>query len=194
MPSCNSLELTPRTGNGRGPGLVVPASQVATLIQRTTCMVGNVSEMISQSRRTRILQIIETSWSKYGEEDFPGAVDALFGEDFRTSLTEKVDKETTLAKAASITKRNKDLKGKTRLPVTRRKAMVIAHFSRGPCLQIQEQAGQEFFPVQLRVKGKGNLLSEQSNIRESEADTPPVPRTSPTTPPKPTSTSPQHKK
>ena len=66
--------------------------------------------------------------------------------------------------------------------------VVIACFLRGPCLQIREQAGQEFFPTQLRVKGKGNLLSKQSDTRESEADMPPIPRTSPTTLSEPTST------
>ena len=91
---------------------LVPASQVVALIQCTICMVGNVSEMISQLRRTKILQNIETSWSKYGVEDFSGAEDTLFGEDFQTSLTDKVEKEAALAKAASITKHNKDYEGK----------------------------------------------------------------------------------
>ena len=58
----------------------------------------------------------------------------------------------------------------------------------GPCLQIWEQAGQEFLPVWLRVKEKGSHLSEQSNIRGSEADTHPIPRTSLTSPSEPTNT------
>ena len=110
--------------------LLVPASQVVALIQRTICMVENVSEMISQLRHTKILQNIEISWSKYGVEDFSGAEDTLFGEDVQTSLTDKVE-ETALAKAASITKRNKDYKGRTHPPVTGRMVMVIARFFEG---------------------------------------------------------------
>ena len=111
MPLAAAWNSLLEEGVAEDQDLLVPASQVVALIQHTIYMVENVSEMISQLRRTKILQNIETSWSKYGVEDFSGAEDTLFGEDLQTSLTDKVE-ETALAKAASITKHKKDYKGK----------------------------------------------------------------------------------
>ena len=77
------------------------------MIQCTLCLVGNPSEYISQTRRTNILEVIDPSWSSYATEEFAGARDSLFAEAFQADLTEKVEKDTALAKAVSITKKQK---------------------------------------------------------------------------------------
>ena len=180
-------------GMAEDQDLVVPASQVAALIQRTICMVGNVSEMISQSRRSRILQIIETSWFKYGEEDFPGAVDALFGEDFRTSLTEKVEKETAHAKAASITKRNKDLKGKDSSTSYKKKDHgPSSFFQGGPASKYGNRQGKNFFPYSSESKGKGTFY-QSNQTSGSQKQTRPLFH-EPHLPPRQNQQTPQHKK
>ena len=70
--------------------MVVPGSEVLALLQRTLCMLGNASELISQTRKSKILEAVDRSWSKFGSDDFPSVQDMLFGEDFQSSLTNKV--------------------------------------------------------------------------------------------------------
>ena len=176
-------------GVAEDQNLLVPASQVVALIQRTICMVGNVSEMISQLRRTKILQNIETSWSKYGVEDFSGAEDTLFGEDFQTSLTDKVEKETALAKAASITK---IIKGRTHLPVTGRMVMVIARFSRGPAYKYGNRQGKNFFPYGSESKKKGAIY-QNNQTSGGQKQTRPLFH-EPCLPPRQNQRTPQHRK
>ena len=89
------------------PEMVVPGSEVLALLQRTVCMIGNASELISQTRQSKILEAVDRSWSKFGSDDFPSVQDMLFGEDFQSSLTNKVEKDIALAKAVAITKRTK---------------------------------------------------------------------------------------
>jgi hypothetical protein len=89
--------------------VMVPASQVVAMIQRTLCLLGNASEFISQTRRSKILEVIDKSWGKFGTEKFQ-ATGSLFGEEFQTNLPTKVEKDVALSKAVSILKRNR--KGK----------------------------------------------------------------------------------
>ena len=58
--------------------MVVPGSKVLTLLQRTLCMIGNASQLISQTRRSKILETVDRSWSKFGSDNFPSAKDTLF--------------------------------------------------------------------------------------------------------------------
>ena len=87
--------------------MVVPATEVLTLIQQTICMIGNASEFTSQMRRAQILGEIDSSWSKFSSESFVSATGTLFGEKFQRSLGKRVENEVALAKAVSITKRSK---------------------------------------------------------------------------------------
>ena len=107
---------------------------------------------------------------------------------FRPLLPIRWRRRQPLLKQPPLPSVTKIIKGRTHLPITGRMVMVIAHFFEGACLQIREQAGQEFLPIWLRVKEKGSHLSEQSNIRESEADMPPIPRSLLTSPSEPTNT------
>ena len=89
------------------PDIAVPATEALSLIQRTICLVGNASELTSQSRREKILTAIDPSWSKFSSEEFSTKKNTLFGEEFQSKLTSMVERETALAKAVSITKRHK---------------------------------------------------------------------------------------
>ena len=53
------------------------------------------------------MEDIDPSWAKYGSEIVPKSKSLQFGEELQDSLTEKMEKDSTLARAASITKRNK---------------------------------------------------------------------------------------
>ena len=86
---------------------MVPASQVVAMIQRTLCLLGNASKLISQTRRSKILEVIDKSWGKFGTEKFQAT---LFGEEIQTNLPTKVEKDVALSKTVSILKRNR--KGK----------------------------------------------------------------------------------
>ena len=87
--------------------MTVPVSEVLTLIQCTLCMVGNAWEQISRIRGAKILESIDKSWMKFAEEELEPEEGALFGGKFQTTLMSGVEKDNTIAKALSITKRSK---------------------------------------------------------------------------------------
>ena len=152
--------------------MIVPVSEVLTLIQFTLCMIGNASELVSQTRRSRILETVDhDSWSKFGEGEFPSAKDTLFGEDFQTSLTTKVKKDTALSKAVSITRKSKK-QGET--PSCSSKEVTI--FSRGLYHQVRRQAGLKFLPVQYTLyPEERNRIQQKKTIPqlpEARLDTP----------------------
>ena len=93
-------------GADMDPELNVPATDVLDMIQRTICLIGNSSELISQKRRASILSAIDPSWSKFSTEKFEDK-EMLFGGKFQLKLTNRVEKETALAKAVSITNRHR---------------------------------------------------------------------------------------
>ena len=63
--------------------------------------------LLNTFHRPDVLEVIDPSWSSYATEEFAGARDSLFGEAFQADLTERVEKDTALAKAVSITKKQK---------------------------------------------------------------------------------------
>ena len=125
------------------PNRLVPATEVLDFIQRTLCLVGNASEYHSQSRRTKILGAIDPTWSKFGSDDFSKSKDTLFGEEFQAKLTSKVEQQTALAKAASITKRYKERESySTRKPGQKGDNF----FRRSPAARYGGRQGKSFFP------------------------------------------------
>ena len=109
--------------------MTVPAGDVLSVIQRTLCLIGNASEFVSQTRRSKILQSIDQSWSKFGSDEYKTR-DTLFGEEFQASLTGKVEKDVALSKAVSILKRSK--KGREEASTsTRKKGPSSGSFFRG---------------------------------------------------------------
>ena len=89
--------------------MVVPAKDDLTLIQHSLCLIGNASEYISQTRRAKILESIDKTWGKFGTDENESS-DTLFGQEFQSSLADRVEKDVALSKAVSIMKRNQKSK------------------------------------------------------------------------------------
>ena len=68
------------------PEMQVLAHAVLQLIQRTICYIDNISQYISEKRRSKILGAIHSSWKKYTHDDYPNAEDTLFSEDFQSTI------------------------------------------------------------------------------------------------------------
>ena len=122
------------SGADKDPDMLVPVTDVISTIQRTICLIGNASEFISQIRHTRILEKLDASWSKYGQEDFSDSKDTSFGENFQQTLASKVEKEAILAKAVVASKQSKENGGKETSAATGGKAMVTVSFFVGALL------------------------------------------------------------
>ena len=154
--------------------------------QRTLCLIGNASEYTSHTRRTNILEAINPSWSSCAAEKFSGAKDSIFGEAFQADLTERVEKDTALAKAVSITRKSKRRNATTSLPQEATQEMTAFFLLLGASCQVLRQAGQECHSVQLvlsHMQGR-NRPEEVLAVYQRGLEIPePVPRTK--IPPKP---------
>jgi len=134
------------------------------MIQRTICLIGNASEFISQTRRSRILETLDASWPKYGQEDFSGSKEYLFGEAFQQMLTKKVEKESALAKTVMAYQCIKEVSGEERANNHRRDNYGhIQFFQRSP----------EKLELQTIPCSKLTMLSECiRNLRSTITDSP----------------------
>ena len=132
--------------------MVVPASEVLTLIQYSLCMIGNICSLCPKRDDLRSWSQLIHSWSKFGKGDLPSAKDTLFGEEFQASLTTKVEKDNASSKAVSITKRNKK---HSEIPSSsRREGQQNDHFfSRGPPAKYKRQG--KSFPYNPHPQKKG---------------------------------------
>ena len=149
-PMTSAWQMLEEGGLRDDPDLLVPAAEVLSLIQRTICLVGNTSELISQTWRARILEAVDPSLSKYGSEEFLSSSSTLFGEGFQETLSKRVEKDTALSKAVSIMKRAK----RTEEPSPSSSSSYSAkrgdqrrHFFRGgPPAKYGGGQGRSFFP------------------------------------------------
>ena len=84
--------------------MMVPASH-ESVGDRSESLVpnGNASKFISQARRSKLLEAIEPSWSKYATDSHV-VNDTLFGKDIQASLTSTIEADSALFKAVSIVK------------------------------------------------------------------------------------------
>lgn len=141
------------SGAGEDPEMLVPVTEVISMIQRTICLIGNASEFISQIRRTKILEKLDTSWSKYGQEDFSDSKETLFGENFQQTLASKVEKEAVLAKAVVTSKRSKENRGKETSSSHRRDSYGRNQFFRGsPSARYGGRQGKNYQPYNTNQK------------------------------------------
>ena len=145
-PLTSAWQLLLEAGLPENPQMTVPAEEVTTLIQCTLCMIGNASELVSQTRRSKILETIDPSWSKFGEDPFPTAHDTLFGDAFQSSLTTRVEKDTALSKAVSITKRSKKDKDAPPTSTRRDKQRSGSFFRGGPPARYGGRQGKNYPP------------------------------------------------
>ena len=102
------------------------------------------------SKACQILEKIDTSFSKYAQEDFSEAKEMLFGENFQVTLSDKAEKEATLAKAVAASKCSKQVRERIHRVTAGRITIVTNSFSKEPCCQVWGQTGQELPTVQLR--------------------------------------------
>lgn len=125
--------------------MTVPAKDVLALIQRSVCLIGNASEYISQTRRAKILESIDKTWGKFGTDEYRSS-DTLFGQEFQSSLTDKVEKDVALSKAVSIMKRNQ--RGKEQPSSSSRKEgqSYTRFFRGGPPARYGGRQGKSSYP------------------------------------------------
>ena len=112
--------------------MMVPAREVLALIQRSLCRVGKASECVSQTRRTKILEAIDKSWGKFGTDEYGSGV-TLFGKEFQSSLTDRVEKDVALSKAVSMMKRSQQGKEQSSSS-SKREGQPYTRFFRGGLL------------------------------------------------------------
>ena len=139
--------------------IYVPAAEVLRLCQRTLCLVGNASERISRERRSKILGAIDPAWDKYGSDCYPKAWKTLFGEDLKSALVDKVEKDTALSKAVAMTRKGKN---PTRTSSTfyfrRDRQHTSQFFPRGPPAAYGSRQGRnQYHTTSGHVFGRGGV-------------------------------------
>ena len=81
-------------------------SDVSEIIQRTLVLLGNASNLISETRREVALESVHPSLKKYGKGDFSKAGEDLFGQEFKDNLVKKVEADSAISKAVNIVSRS----------------------------------------------------------------------------------------
>jgi hypothetical protein len=128
--------------------MMVPAAEVLAMIQCTLCLIGSALEQIS---RAKILEAIDPAWKKFSDDSFPSAKSTLFGEDFQSSLKDRVEKDTAISKAIAIFKRSR--KEPAPATYTRREGRRPNRFFRGgPPGRYGARQGRSFFPYGTSVQ------------------------------------------
>ena len=80
------------------PDASINVIDVLHIMQRTLVLLGNANELLSQVRRTNLLQLVNTALAKYGQETQPQAGEFLFGSGFPTKLKSQVEADTSLTR------------------------------------------------------------------------------------------------
>ena len=118
-------------GVEQDPEMVVQASEVMSMIQCTLCLLGNSVELISESRRGKILEAIDPSWVKYKE--------------FQKSLTKKVEDDSALA-PSSIHDQAKEGEREDNTGPQKGREKEQQFFRGGPPAKYGGRQGKSFFP------------------------------------------------
>ena len=79
------------------PEATVNVHDVLNIVQRSLVLLGNANELVSQLRRSKILQLIDKSLEKYGREPRCDSGEFLFGSEFTSYLKNQVETDTSLA-------------------------------------------------------------------------------------------------
>ena len=145
-PLTSSWQTLVEEGLEEDSSMVVKASEVLSLVQRTLCLVGNASELISQTRRSKILEAIEPSWVKYGSDAFPSASGTLFGEEFQESLTKNVEKDGAISKALYVTRKGKKTAPSVPGSSAKQRQQNSQFFRGGPAARYGGRQGKSFLP------------------------------------------------
>lgn len=80
------------------PNASVNVLDVLDIMQRTIVLLGNANELLSQVRRSNLLQIADSALAKYGQDPQPEAGEFLFGPGFAAKLKDQVETDSSLTK------------------------------------------------------------------------------------------------
>ena len=87
------------------PDATINVHDMLDIIQRSLVLLGNANEMLSQMRRTNLLQLADESLGKYGQDPPSQAWEFLFGPEFAKHLQDKVEADVSLAKVVATSQR-----------------------------------------------------------------------------------------
>ena len=149
----------------KDPGMPVRESEVITMIQCTLCLIGNTPEFISQTRHVRILEKIDTSWSKYAQEDFSDSKETLSRENFQVTLSDKVEKEAALAKVVAASKHTKEVRERDTQSTRRKDNHVHNQFFQG---SPAARYGQELPTIRLREEQRESPPTRAISLNHAE--------------------------
>ena len=87
------------------PDSLINVQDVLNVIQRTLVLLGNATELVSQTRRCNILQCVDKSLVKYGKDSASKNQESLFGPDFCSQLKNQVESVKTFSQVVSLAHR-----------------------------------------------------------------------------------------
>ena len=139
----------------KDPDVTISVADVLDVIQRSLVLLGNSNELLSQMRRTNILQLADKSLGKYGQDSPSQAGEFLFGPGFTKHLQNKVESDASLAQLVSTSRRYHPYSSTSR-------TSAIGHpkqfFRRGPAERWGSRQGKpqaSTYQRQLRGRGMG---------------------------------------
>ena len=87
------------------PNPTISVHDVLEIIQRLLVLLENANEMLSQMRRTNLLELADKSLGKYGHDSPSQVGEFLFGLEFPKHLQDKVEADVLLAKVVATSQR-----------------------------------------------------------------------------------------
>ena len=87
------------------PDATISIHEVLEIIQRSLVLLGNAKEMLSQMRRTNLLELADESLEKYGQDLPSQAGEFFFGPEFVKHLQDKAETDVSLAKVVATSQR-----------------------------------------------------------------------------------------
>ena len=96
------------------PDATISVHNVLEIIQRSLVLLRNANEMLSQMRRTNLLELADKSLGKYAQDSPSQAGEFLFGPEFAKHLQDKVEADVSLAKVVATSQRYHPYNNKSR--------------------------------------------------------------------------------
>ena len=144
------------------PEATINVHDVLNIIQRSLVLLGNANEMISQLRRSRLLQLVDKSLQKYAQEPRPDSGECLFGVDFTKHLKGQVETDTSLAQVVSMSHRFHPYKNGRQPAITGTKQQF---FRGGPARKWGPRQGNPHTPSHYQPRGQSAYRGKGANHR-----------------------------
>ena len=87
------------------PDATISVHDMLEIIQRSLVLLGNANEMLSQMRRTNLLELADKALGKYAQDSPSQAGEFLFGPEFAKHLQDKIEADVSLAKVVATSQR-----------------------------------------------------------------------------------------